>query len=150
MAIPTENEGTRGTESAARCGCVLRKHIGFVMLSAGSTLGLRAPNLRQRAIGSLDSLHLIRRVSTLYAARAIWVQRRLAKLQFMVWQVVWYCAAASGSRTAAAPKPAPKSHWLSGLSSFDSQRECIKHSKGRSGITKTRPAITQSRTGWAV
>ena len=27
--------------------------------------------------------------------------RRLAKLQFMVWQVVWYCAAARGSRTAA-------------------------------------------------
>ena len=27
----------------------LRKHIGLVMLSAGSTLGLRAPNLRQRS-----------------------------------------------------------------------------------------------------
>ena len=35
-----------------------RNHIGFAMFSAGSTLGLRAPNLRQRAIGSLDSLHL--------------------------------------------------------------------------------------------
>ena len=65
MAIPTENEGTRGTGSAARCGCVLRKHIGFVMLSAGSTLGLRAPILRQRAIGSLDSPHLIRSVGAL-------------------------------------------------------------------------------------
>ena len=71
MAIPTENEGTRGTESAARCGCVLRKHIGFVMLSAGSPLGLRAPNLRQRAIGSLDSLHLIHDVSAFYAARGL-------------------------------------------------------------------------------
>ena len=83
MAIPTENEGTRGTESAARCGCVLRKHIGFVMLSAGSTLGLRAPNLRQRAIGSLDSLHLGRDVGALYAAKGTRVQRRLECLAFV-------------------------------------------------------------------
>ena len=31
--------------------------FGFGMLSAGSTMGLRAPNPRQRAIGSLDSPH---------------------------------------------------------------------------------------------
>ena len=30
--------------------------------------------------------------------------RRLAKLQFMVWQVVWYCAAARGTGTAGAEK----------------------------------------------
>ena len=36
---------------------LLRKHIGLDMLSAGSTLGLRAPNLRQRVFDSLDSLH---------------------------------------------------------------------------------------------
>ena len=36
---------------------LLRKHIGLVMLSAGSPLGLRAPNLRQRVFDSLDSLH---------------------------------------------------------------------------------------------
>ena len=35
----------------------LRNHIGLVMLSAGSTLGLRAPNLRQRVFDSLDSPH---------------------------------------------------------------------------------------------
>ena len=35
----------------------LRSHIGTVMLSAGSPLGLRAPNLRQRVFDSLDSLH---------------------------------------------------------------------------------------------
>ena len=35
----------------------LRSRIGTVMLSAGSTLGLRAPNLRQRVFDSLDSLH---------------------------------------------------------------------------------------------
>ena len=34
---------------------LLRKHIGFVVLSAGSTLGLRAPNLCQRVFDSLDS-----------------------------------------------------------------------------------------------
>ena len=45
------------TGSAARPLCVLRKHIGLAGLSAGSTLGLRAPNLRQRVFDSLDSLH---------------------------------------------------------------------------------------------
>ena len=35
----------------------LRGRIGFAALSAGSTLGLRAPNLRQRVFDSLDSLH---------------------------------------------------------------------------------------------
>ena len=36
-----------------------------------------------------------------------------------------------------APKPAPKSHWLSGLSSFGSRRGCVSHGEGDSGITKT-------------
>ena len=44
MAIPTEYEGTRGTESAARRSAFLREPIGFDMFSAGSTLGLRAPD----------------------------------------------------------------------------------------------------------
>ena len=74
-AIPTENEGdaenggTRRTESAARQSAFLRDRIGFVMFSAGSPLGLRAPNLRQGVIDSLDSLHLIRNVGALYAAK---------------------------------------------------------------------------------
>ena len=59
----------RETESAVRQGAFLRNHIGFVVFSAGSPLGLRAPNLRQRAIGSLDSLHLIRNVGALYAEK---------------------------------------------------------------------------------
>ena len=62
-AIPTENEGTqrRGERSRRRgVSTFLREPFSLAMLSAGSTLGLRAPNLRQRAIGSLDSLHLIR------------------------------------------------------------------------------------------
>ena len=36
-----------------------------------------------------------------------------------------------------APKPAPKSHWLSGLSSFDSRRGCVSRGEGLSGTTKT-------------
>ena len=47
MAIPTGNEETRerGERSRRRgVGASLRDHIGFVMLSAGSTLGLRAPD----------------------------------------------------------------------------------------------------------
>ncbi|MDD6873484.1 MAG: hypothetical protein PUD68_11735, partial [Clostridiales bacterium] len=74
MAIPTGNEETRerGERSRRRgVGASLRDHIGFVMLSAGSTLGLRAPNLRQRAIGSLDSLHLIRGVGAFHAGRGL-------------------------------------------------------------------------------
>ena len=70
MAIPTENERERGERGRRRGGrALLRKHIGFAAFSAGSTLGLRAPNLRQRAIGSLDSLHLIRGVGAFHAAK---------------------------------------------------------------------------------
>ena len=52
-----EERGT-GLRGWRRGFCaLLRRRIGFVMLSAGSTLGLRAPNLRQRVFDSLDSLH---------------------------------------------------------------------------------------------
>ena len=62
MAIPTgyRDAGTelRGGRGWRRGACAsLRNRIGLVMLSAGSTLGLRAPNLRQRVFDSLDSLH---------------------------------------------------------------------------------------------
>ena len=80
-AIPT---GARGDGERSRrrgVGASLREHIGFVMLSAGSPLGLRAPNLRQRAIGSLDSLHLIRGVGAFHAAKGTRVQRRPARVQ---------------------------------------------------------------------
>ena len=40
------------------------------MFSAGSPLGLRAPNLRQGVIDSLDSLHLIRGVGAFHAAKS--------------------------------------------------------------------------------
>ena len=61
--------GTRGTESAARQSAFLRDRISFAVFSAGSPLGAARPRLRQRAIGSLDSLHLIRGVGALYAAK---------------------------------------------------------------------------------
>ena len=84
MAIPTENEGTRGTESAERQSAFLRKHIDFAMFSAGSPLGAARPRLRQRAIGSLDSLHLGRDVGAFHAAKGTRVQRRLDRLAFVL------------------------------------------------------------------
>ena len=80
-AIPT---GARGDGERSRrrgVGASLRDHIGFVMLSAGSPLGLRAPNLRQRVFDSLDSLHLIRGVGAFHAAMGTRVQRRPARVQ---------------------------------------------------------------------
>ena len=47
MAIPTENEKT---ELAARRSALLRRHIGFAMLSAGRTLGLRAPDCAKESL----------------------------------------------------------------------------------------------------
>ena len=49
-----------------------------------------------------------------------------------------------------APKPAPKSHWLSGLSSCDSRRKCVLRGEGLASITKTRPVTNQCRTGRVV
>ena len=67
----------RGERSRRRgVSALLREHIGFAVFSAGSTLGQKVeaalrprPRLRQRAIGSLDSLHLGRDVGTFHAAR---------------------------------------------------------------------------------
>ena len=58
---PDGGRGERGWRRSV--SALLRNHIGFAMFSAGSTLGLRAPNLRQRVksgsgtAASLDSLH---------------------------------------------------------------------------------------------
>ena len=62
----------------------LRKHISFAMFSAGSPLGLRAPNLRQRVFDSLDSLHLGRGVGAFYAGKGIRGQRRLERLALVL------------------------------------------------------------------
>ena len=102
--------GTRETrERGWRSGACasLRNRIGLVSLSAGSTLGLRAPNLRQRVFDSLDSLHA--------AAGMCWCEYAV---------LVRFCAATSalicfprGVRWGCAPQTAPKSLRLSGLSS---------------------------------
>ena len=63
----TEGRGERSRRRGV--SALLREHIGFEVFSAGSPLGLRAPNLRQGVIDSLDSLHLGRNVGALYAAK---------------------------------------------------------------------------------
>ena len=54
--------GTRNGERRWRCGlcALLRKHIGLVMLSAGSTLGLRAPDCAKES-STLWTLFTLRR-----------------------------------------------------------------------------------------
>ena len=72
----TERRGERSRRQGVRA--LLRNHISTDMFSAGSTLGLRAPDcagaprprLRQRVFDSLDSLLLIRGVGAFHAARA--------------------------------------------------------------------------------
>ena len=59
VAISTGYRDAGNEERGWRQGASgsLRNRIGLVSLSAESTLGLRAPNLRQRVFDSLDSLH---------------------------------------------------------------------------------------------
>ena len=69
----------------------LRNHIGSVSLSAGSTLGLRAPNLRQRVFDSLDSLHAAAGLCwCVCAPPSSGYTERPAELQFMVRRVGLY------------------------------------------------------------
>ena len=116
MAIPTEGRGTRrrgATESAARLSALLREPIGFAVLSAGSTLGLRVPNLRQRVFDSLDSPHA--------AAGFVGRKSRLsALLREPIGFAVFSAGSTLGLNVEAAlrpPQTAPKSLRLSGLSS---------------------------------
>ena len=60
MAISTGYRGRGGTESAVRCGCAWRESIGFDMLSAGRTLGLRAPDCAKES-STLWTLFTLRR-----------------------------------------------------------------------------------------
>ena len=69
---------------------LLRDHIGLEMLSAGSTLGLRAPNLRQRVFDSLDSLHAAAELCWCVYVPSPGYTERPAELQFMVRRVVLY------------------------------------------------------------
>ena len=70
--------GRGGRRRRRGAGALLRDHISIAMLSAGSTLGLRAPDCaketRLPGLSSFDS-----RQSAFYAARGLCVQRRLAQ-----------------------------------------------------------------------
>ena len=77
----------------------LREPIGFAVFSAGSTLGLRVPNLRQRVFDSLDSLHLIRGVGT-------FLRKHIGLVMFSAGSTL---GLKCGSRTAAAPDCAKES-----------------------------------------
>ena len=57
MAIPTENEGTRGTE-AARQSAFLRDRISFAMFSAGSPLGAARPQTCAKESSTLWTLFM--------------------------------------------------------------------------------------------
>ena len=66
-----ERRGYEGTRLAVRPLCAFaRAHWPCRSFRGEFVGGCAPPNLRQRAIGSLDSLHLIRGVSALHAGRA--------------------------------------------------------------------------------
>ena len=80
-----------------RCACAsLRNHISIVILSAGSTLGLRAPNLRQRVecgsrtAASLDSLHAAAGLRWCGYAPSPGYTERPGRVQFMLGRVGLY------------------------------------------------------------
>ena len=83
----TKGRGNGERSRRRGVGAFLRDRIGFVMFSAGSTLGQnaeaaqRSPQTAPRRLVSLDSLHLIRDVGAFHAARGARVQRRLDRLQ---------------------------------------------------------------------
>ena len=57
MAIPTGYERARSYGVGGAAECVFAQSHWLCNDTAGSTLGLRVPNLRQRVFDSLDSLH---------------------------------------------------------------------------------------------
>ena len=70
VAIPTECDGTRRTEPAARCECAFSQSHWPCCVFRREYAGAARPRLRQRVFDSLDSLHWIRGVGALGAARA--------------------------------------------------------------------------------
>ena len=72
--------------------------------------------------------------------------RRRDRVRFCVTALALSCFP-RGVRWGYAPQTAPKSHWLSGLSSFDSRRGCVSRRKGLECITETCSApISGGRT----
>ena len=62
--------------------------------------------------------------------------RRRGRVRFCVTALALLCFP-RGVRWGCAPQTAPKSHWLSGLSSFGSRRGGVSHGEGDSGAAKT-------------
>ena len=84
----------------------LRKPISLAMLSAGRTLGLKcgsrtaaAPRLRQRAIGSLDSLHLGRGVGAFCAASIVRFTSALGQRLPVHFRMCFFVTATSGRKS---------------------------------------------------
>ena len=120
----TRNEGGYTKKSTALGRCFSRYELRIRYDTAGSTLGLRAPDCAKETslpgLSSFDS-----RPCALYAgSRVRFYAATLFQPRFPP-GVRW--GLECGSRTATAPKPAPKSHWLSGLSSLDAQCGCTSH-----------------------
>ena len=63
--------------------------------------------------------------------------RRRGRVRFCVIVLALPCFPRGVRWGLRAPKPAPKSLRLSGLSSFDSRRGCVSRGEGRSGTTET-------------
>ena len=63
--------------------------------------------------------------------------RRRGRVRFCVTALALPCFPRGVRWGLRAPKPAPKSHWLSGLSSFDSRRGRALRGEGHSEITRT-------------
>ena len=63
--------------------------------------------------------------------------RRRGRVRFCVIVLALPCFPRGVRWGLRAPKPAPKSHWLSGLSSFDSRRGRVSRGEGHSGTTET-------------
>ena len=114
MAIPTENEGTgergerreRRTESAARQSAFLRDRISFAMFSAGSTLGLRAPDCAKES-STLWTLFTLRRGCVgAYTRRYPGTRKDLTGSN--LWPVRSCCIAMLSTRSNVQTRAAPK------------------------------------------
>ena len=137
MAIPTEYEGTRGTESAARRSAFLREPIGFDMFSVGSTLGLRAPDCaKETSLPGLSSFDSRRGCVLRGEGDSGTTQTCTSPIYARASRVAAQASLFMQSSESGRVKWKPHCG-LSGLSSFDSRRGCVLRGEGDSGTTQT-------------